>query len=402
MTAERISMQAQWVFPDEGDPIEKGVITIVDGCILSINNVSESDTKDLGNVAIIPGLVNAHTHLEFSSLTAPIASGESFADWIRAVIRQRTELLDVVDRSIAAGLKELAVCGTRHVGEIATAAESTTDLSTTASGGTRFLELIATSDESAAAAIDEARNYLTLDSLPGNWSKGLSPHAPYTTSLDLVQRTVELAGEFDAPLAMHLAETEDELKLLRSHDGPLRDLLDELGVWNSDAFPHGSRPLDYLQLLSHAPRSLIIHGNYLDDDEIKCLAEHHDAMALVFCPRTHAYFGHKGYPLQRALEAGVNLALGTDSRASNPDLSVFAELKYAAVEHPDIAPKLLLAAATNARALGLDHGLTVGHRAHLTMIQLAHESQGFDPYRCLLSPESNPMPNGTEAGRTPT
>ncbi len=402
MAATRLSIQARWVFPDDGAPVENGVIVIADGCLRSINDVATPDTRNLGHVAVIPGLINAHTHLEFSSLRNPVGKGEPFADWIRAVIRQRTDLLEIVDRSVAAGIEELAACGTRHVGEIATAAIPPVDLSTTANGGTRFLELIATSDESAATALVGARDYLSSESSPEQWRKGLSPHAPYTTSLDLIERAVDLANEFNVPLAMHLAESEEELGLLRGHDGPLRELLDGRGVWNPNAFPKGSRPLDYLQLLSQARRCLIIHGNYLDDEELQFLGKHRDTMTLVYCPRTHAFFGHKCYPLQRALDAGANLALGTDSRASNPDLSIFEELKYAARTFPDTEPRLLLAAATNAQAMGLDRGMTIGHRANYSMIQLAHEPESEDPYRWLLSSESHPTPTRPEAGRTPS
>src|SRR5262249_30721246 len=146
------------------------------------------------------------------------------------------------------------------------------------------------------------------------------------------------ARERDLPMAMHVAESRAELQLLRDGTGPFQELLEERSMWDPEAIPRGSKPLDYLQMLSEAPRSLAIHGNYLDDEELQFLGLHRDRMSLVFCPRTHAYFFHPPYPLGRAIAAGVRVALGTDSRASNPDLSLLAELRHVMQSHPWIDP----------------------------------------------------------------
>src|SRR5205823_10181172 len=115
------------------------------------------------------------------------------------------------------------------------------------------------------------------------------------------------------------------------------------------------RPLDYLQTLATAHRALVIHGNYLAADEIQLLAAHRDCMSVVYCPRTHAYFGHEHYPLSQMLAAGVRVAVGTDSRASNPDLRLLAELRYIARHHPAIPRDVILRQGTlaGAEALGI-------------------------------------------------
>src|SRR5690606_12357758 len=100
------------------------------------------------------------------------------------------------------------------------------------------------------------------------------------------------AAARNLPVAMHIAESPDELELLRAARGPFRDLLEELGAWRDAMHPPGRRPLDYLHRLSAAPRGLVIHGNYLDAEETDYLAAHADQMAVVYCPRTHARFGH--------------------------------------------------------------------------------------------------------------
>ncbi len=125
---------------------------------------------------------------------------------------------------------------------------------------------------------------------------------------------------------MHLAESPEELRLLSHGDGPFRDLLADRSMWDESAIPAGTRPLDYLRMLAAAPKALVVHGNYLSAEELQFLATHAASMSLVYCPRTHGFFEHSPYPLRQALDLGVRVAIGTDSRASNPDLSLLAEL----------------------------------------------------------------------------
>ncbi len=117
---------------------------------------------------------------------------------------------------------------------------------------------------------------------------------------------------------MHLAESREELELLRHGTGPLRALLEELGARDAALFRPGTRPLEYLRLLAQAHRALVIHGNYLDDEEIGFLGTNAERMAVVYCPRSHAWFGHSPYPLEKMLAAGVAAALGTDGEARRP------------------------------------------------------------------------------------
>jgi cytosine/adenosine deaminase-related metal-dependent hydrolase len=185
---------------------------------------------------------------------------------------------------------------------------------------------------------------------------------------------------------MHVAESREELELLRAHSGPLVEVLKSLGAWHPDVLPLGLRPLDYLRLLATGHRSLLTHGNYLARDEIEFLAAHRDRMSLVYCPRTHAYFGHEPYPLAEALAAGVRVAIGTDSRASNPDLRLLEELRHIARHHPSVSPDSILRMGTlaGAEALGLaDHlgSITPGKRAALAIIPLS--AGGADAHEFL-------------------
>jgi cytosine/adenosine deaminase-related metal-dependent hydrolase len=188
-----------------------------------------------------------------------------------------------------------------------------------------------------------------------------------------VQRVCQFSATERFPVAMHLAESREELELLATHQGRMAEVLQSLGAWYPEAIPVGLRPRNYLEWLSTARRALVIHGNYLADDEIEFLASRRERMSVVYCPRTHSYFGHELYPLEKMLTAGARVAIGTDSRASNPDLRLLEELRHIAAHHPTISPEVILRMGTlrGAEALGIGHeygSLTPGKRAVLATV----------------------------------
>jgi cytosine/adenosine deaminase-related metal-dependent hydrolase len=208
----------------------------------------------------------------------------------------------------------------------------------------------------------------------------------------LVERLVQLASEQGAPVAMHLAESREELELLATGGGPIRELLEERSMWDGAAIRRGSRSMDYLKLLAAAPRALVIHGNYLADDEIEFIGQRRESMSVAYCPRTHAYFGHAAYPLAAMLDAGVRVVLGTDSRASNPDLGLLEEVRFAARKNLGVSPETWVRLATldGATALGVEDevgSLTVGKRADL----LAVGWLGGDPNESVTDGDSGPI-----------
>ncbi|HEY2882996.1 MAG TPA: amidohydrolase family protein, partial [Pirellulales bacterium] len=211
---------------------------------------------------------------------------------------------------------------------------------------------------------------------------------PYTVHPELLRRCVQLSADRKLPVAHHLAESREELMLLRAGRGPFVQLLEDFDAWDPHAIAFGSRPLDYLMTLAISHRALVIHGNYLDDEEIGFLAAHAENMAVVYCPRTHAYFQHDPYPLAKMIAAGVNVAIGTDSRASNPDLSVLADMRFAANQHRLVPPATLLRmiTANAAKALGRDDEigtLTPGKLANLAILQLPRHDAA-DPHELLF------------------
>jgi cytosine/adenosine deaminase-related metal-dependent hydrolase len=365
------SLQARVVFPVDQPPVEFGVVTIDDGRIVEVGTETYGkNVTDLGSVALLPGFVNAHTHLEFSYFDRPLGQpGMSLVDWIRLVIAERARNKQSTSASLARGLDESHRAGVTMIGDISTSAEMLPgDI-------TYYHEVIgfsrARADSVAQALTDRFRDPAkTLAT-----RHGISPHAPYTVSPTLLKKLVAIAGRNYFPMAMHLAESRDELQLLYDGTGPFKLLLEERSMWDEGAIPLKSRPIDYLRMLAGAPRALVIHGNYLDQEELKFIGANRNRMTLVYCPRTHAYFFHTPYPLGQALAAGVRVALGTDSRASNPDLSLLEEMRQVARTHPhvDLHEVLRMGTLNGAEAIAPNHrGGTIarGSRANLVAIPI--------------------------------
>jgi cytosine/adenosine deaminase-related metal-dependent hydrolase len=319
-------------------------------------------------VALLPGLINAHTHLEFSHLTEPIGTpGIALQEWIKLAIRSR---LDTTPASKAAAIKagsvELADCGTRWAGEISTPpcdyerADSSLEIYP-------FAEVVGLDPLRAEERWDAAMRFL-----PTVAAAGISPHAPYSTSQVSLDRCLRYARQQNCMVAMHVAEAEDERELLTAGTGSFAQALRELGVWREGLFPWSDLPFERLiEKLATAPRALLIHGNHLQAQEIERLSKNTN-LTVVYCPRTHHFFQHPAHPVDRMLAAGVNVALGTDSRASNPDLNLWHEVQYLLDHRPDIAPEDVLRMATinGAKAMGRnDIGkLTPGSRPGFSLL----------------------------------
>lgn len=355
--ANSFTLRARLVVPVEGPPIDGGYVTIAGERIAAVGRLPpDGPMHDLGDVALLPGLVNAHTHLEYSDLKAPLGRpGMALPDWIRLVVSHKRRG-GTNAGAIEAGLRESLHAGVTTLGEIASPGWPTAPFAGWPGQATVFQELIGLRGDAADERMALAGRHLAA-AVAAAWRGGLSPHAPYTVHRELLSRVVDLAaGHSDPPpIAMHLAESREELRLLHDGDGPFRDLLEELGAWDAAAIPAVARPIDYLRVLARAPRSLIIHGNYLDEEEIALVAAHADRMTVVYCPRTHEWFGHAEHPLPRLLAAGASVAVGTDGRCSNPDLDLWEELRCIARRFPQIDADKVLAMGTidAARALGL-------------------------------------------------
>jgi cytosine/adenosine deaminase-related metal-dependent hydrolase len=399
MTSSTFSLKARYLFPVDRPPIENGWITVADGRIAAVGDAPTAERVDLGDVAILPGWINAHTHLEFSELTIPLGEpGIAFTNWIREVIKWRIggsqdDAEKSWQRAIRCGLDESLRCGTTTIGEIAKPPTADAAWQYDGMHGVAFWEVLGLAPEREGELFDTARRFIAGSPTSKlSLRAGISPHAPYTVSPRMLEQIVKLSANVKFPVAMHLAETVDELELLRSRTGPFVDFLRDVDAWYPESLPRNARPLDYLQTLATADRALVVHGNYLTADEIEFLGSNRERMSVIYCPRTHAYFGHAKYPLAAMLRQGVNVALGTDSRGSNPDLDILGEVCFVALRHTDILPEQILRMATinAAEALGVGSevgSLKPGKRADLTVVSLPSEVPA-DPYEAIVDPSA--------------
>ena len=341
-TSKDSVLHCSWLINPGQSPRHNVRLTVCDGIVTEIIDCPADERSQIRPVALLPQFVNAHTHLEFSNIASPLPPPEPFTDWIRAVIQYRIRKAsdpDFAGAAIRAGVIESAACGVQLAGEITTSSVGTsalnkslqTDAVAKACSAVSFRELIGFTADRVDEQIQIAELHLAelSEAEPPCVLPGISPHAPYSVHPNVVDAAVNLATTHQVPLAMHLAETQDELELLSAKTGRFVDFLDAMKLWDTSVLKSVSAPLDYLQRLAEAPQSLAIHCNYLSPKEIRFLGEHPN-VAVVYCPRTHAYFRHGAHPWQQLKAAGATVLLGTDSRASNPDLSIWKELQWIA------------------------------------------------------------------------
>jgi cytosine/adenosine deaminase-related metal-dependent hydrolase len=385
------TLTARWVFPADAPPLERGKVTVRGDRIAAVNahGVRSADI-DLGNAALLPGLVNAHTHLDLSGLRGRCPPTPDFTAWLRGVIRhRRAQTPEAIACDIREALQECCRCGVTLIGDIAGAGTNPADLIDTSLRTVVLREVLGLSEERAQRAWEDIVATKDLLGKPTWWQgneftgsrSGLSPHAPYSVHSWLFRRIAARAQNERFPVAIHLAETREELQLLEKHEGPFVSFLSELGVWH----PQGlcSNPAEILAAYSGAGPVLLVHGNYLDASEpIPPNA------TVVYCPRTHAAFGHASHPFREFLARGVRVALGTDSLASNPDLDILAEARFVCGKYPDVAGAALLRMITlgGAEALGWADeagSLTPGKSADLVVVPLPAKETD-DPYRLVF------------------
>ncbi len=396
--APPVTLRARWLLPIAAPPIEGGWIRIERGRIAAIGHREPpGPVHDLGDAIIVPGLVNAHTHLEFSDRSAPLDPSGGLPAWIeRVVVLRRSRPAEAshdaerVHSAIGAGLAESAAAGVTAIGEIATAAP----LAAYAQPGPRvrvYREALGLSADALIAASQAVTR--DLDRLGGaGVAAGISPHAPYSVAAPLGRKLIEVAVARGLPVAMHLAESREESELVASGSGRFRAMLESLGAWQPDRPPRLLATADWITLLAKAPRGIVVHGTYLPDDQaaLARLSRHRDRLAVVICPRTTKALSGGLPPLAALRAAGVRVALGTDSRASNPDLSVRTECRTivdAGLASP--AEALRMATVEAAWALGFEDRagrLAVGRPADLVILRPARGAE--EPHEAALAPDT--------------
>jgi len=364
----RQSVKVAYLWDGVGSTLRENVTLISEQGIITEMTTNRVDgAVNLGNAVIIPPLVNVHAHLEFSHLKQPLSPALPFTNWIGKTIADRRANPDV-QHSINSGIAESANVGVAMLGEIVTHSPVNYVKKKTDPSLLLFRELIGLTP----AAVKEQKEIVTtfLKQYQNQHSLGLSPHAPYTVRPELLKQSIEWACQFKLPVTMHLAETRAELELMNSGTGEIVEMLQRLDLWDSQMIESGTKPLDYLRILSQAPLVILAHGNYLNDEEIDFLACK-PQMSIAYCPRTHAFFQHDKHRWREMSEAGVNVALGTDGRGSNPDLDLWKEVQFLGkISQSRDAEQILRMATVNGwQACGKPVRIEVGQQACWTVIR---------------------------------
>ncbi|MFN9853651.1 MAG: amidohydrolase family protein [Planctomycetota bacterium] len=388
-SSEGLVLQPDWIVPIESAVISQGYLVVVSGSIAHIGSELPDRFRSLPSVrlertAILPGLINSHCHLEFSDLPAPIPATEPFAGWLSRVVEQRSamasltaeERLEARRNAIRRGLIESWQHGVRWVVDNVTSPWNPVWIAELQSEVRRELSPLAVAALAPSTLISVQPCFELIDVQEKRWQEtsafafeqigapklqgigayALAPHAPYTASLRVTERAAEWSRPGRGLVSMHLAETREELQWLNDRAGCL-------GEWISPKLDATHRShlgtVDaHLEALSTSSRALVVHGNYLTERQIEFLSTHRHRMAVVYCPRTHAWFRHSAYPVASLRSQGVPVLLGTDSRASNPDLNLWGEVRQAAHGDAGTAAEWIRGITTGAaRFLELPFGI---------------------------------------------
>ena len=385
-------LRAAWVAPMDGPMLRDGAVVFAGPRVAAVGGRDELERQypaarvhHLGWSVILPGLVNAHTHLELSHV-ARFAT-RKFVEWLAEVIwRSDTAGADAAE----SGAHESLRFGVTCVGDITTLPAVTRPaLASCALRVVSYGEVRAMGPR--RGLLDERLTAATDASYAGPGLRvGVSPHAPYSVEPAGYARCLEAAKSLGLPLATHLAETRDEWPFLERHEGPFRHLLATLGAWDEKVprFPGGPiRLAKAIGLLDYP--TLLAHVNYCDDDEMALLTG--GKASVVYCPRTHVQFGHPPHRWREMLARGINVAVGTDSRASSPDLNLVDDLRLMHRLAPEVEPHVLWEMATvrAARAVGMESEvgtLSPGKAADCVVFP----ARSSDPLREVLETDANP------------
>lgn len=377
------TIQAAWICPIDRPPIREGIVDIADGKIAGIREAGSGSrtpapgSRHLGNVAILPGLINAHIHLELSWMRDRVPPAESFSAWVRTLfaVRGRPDA-GMSDEQVAAipkAIAELQASGTVAVGDISNSLRAVEPMLAAGLDGVVFHELLGFKERDGA--LIQATRALRSAAADSGARVSLAPHAPYSTSLELFGAIRSAVNALPHPLmSVHLGESPEETEFLQHGTGPWRGMLEAIGVWRDDWTVPACDPVTYLD--RHGvidARTLVVHGVQFGDAALGRLRE--IGATLVTCPRSNRWVGVGDPPIERFYRSGVNVAVGTDSLASVGDLNLFSELSVMRQLAPSVAASRLLESATQAgaRALGLDADLgtlSVGKQAKMVSVRL--------------------------------
>lgn len=398
-------LKARWIAPVATPPIENGLVAIENGCIADIRTARSSDRadEDFGDAIIVPGFVNAHTHLELTLHHNRVAFAGTFAGWLAALLKIReTEDLDAMMREARPmGLRQSIEAGVTTIGDIGSQHDAMEDWWRSPINVVGFREVLgigpmtqSINPRSAERVIQDIEGFESRAETDGPiHAIGLTPHSPYSVTLEAFRHAANHADKTARPVTTHVAETLEEVELLRDGTGPIRDFLETLDLWDGSFQVPGCSPIAYLDGLGFLDcRPLLVHANYVSDDDMDRIASSNASVA--FCPRSHAFFQHTRHRYVDMLRRGINVCLGTDSLASNDTLSLLDEARFLRSRDSTIDSEQLLRMATlnGSQALGLagrTGSIESGKQADFVVIPLAHASTR-EPLSDLMSSQTDP------------
>jgi aminodeoxyfutalosine deaminase len=354
--------EAKWVLPISQPPIENGWVEVENGRIVAVGEHPAPRTQHAApstqhHVAILPGLVNAHTHLELSWMRGQVPPAASMPQWVERLMALRRTVGQEPPQPIVDAIRESRAAGTTLVGDITNTLAAYEPLASSEMSAAVFRELLGFAVADPDAVVRDARAQLGRLRPVGRLRPSIVPHAPYSVSTAMLRAIADASG--DGRISMHLGESVEEIEFLRSGQGAWRTLLSSLGVWTDEWRAPGTGPIAYVAaqgLLNE--RLLAVHCVQLADDELTMLAE--AGATVVTCPRSNRWVGAGMPPIARFYESGVRVAVGTDSLASVEDLNLFSELSLMRQLAPSVPAGEILRSATKHGADGLGFGDELG------------------------------------------
>ncbi len=351
-------VRARCLLPLASSPVDNGAIAIEGGRVLWLGRwrdcvvAARETVLDLGEVVLMPGLINAHCHLDYTGMGGQIPAPRVFPDWVKTILSFKAHWsFSEYAESWLKGARQMVEHGTTTVADTESVPELPEETwKATPLRMISFLEMTGVkSQRQPEDLLEEAVTWLERWPTDDRKEAGLSPHALYSTYPDLMRKAGKAAVERGFLLSTHLAESEAEYLMFTEASGPFYEWL------------KGQRKMEDcgrrtpIELASDygllSDRLLIVHANYLRTTDIDLMAE--SGASVVHCPRSHEYFGHQRFKYDELAKAGVNVCLGTDSLASArkvganlPELNLWEEMQVFARSYPTVAPREILAMAT--------------------------------------------------------
>ena len=377
--------RAAWLVGKSGPPVENGTVLVRDGVILAAGAYPDvakqcpagARCEDHGDSAILPGLVNAHTHLELSSLHGEIPlPTPDFRAWLNEVLARRGALTpDTLQRGIVEGDGRLAAGGTALAGDVSNGAGLFVKKNGTRTPRHTFLEPLGFDRQGLESALGADLFQALCRAATGSVMVGASAHSCYSNSAGLITEAKAWSRERQRPFSIHVAEHADEIEFLMTGKGFCLEILERLGRAAPGWTPPGLSPIRYLESLGVLdPQTLLVHAVHMNAKDWETAARH--GCPVCFCPRSNRSLNVGRADVEKAIALGMVTALGTDSLASNRDLNLFEEAGCLLEEHPNIRPETVLIMLTvgGAAALGQSHlfgSIEPGKRAFLLAVNVA-------------------------------